>query len=113
MDVTNAARESLASTGGSGGPGAVGVIIGIIGVCVVLLLIGGFWFGMRRRDKESRPPRPEEQPQRPAHRTEIRESGRHGSDDHFPENGRALTPYELGERGNEVIPPPEDDQRRD
>ncbi|MEU1213237.1 DUF6479 family protein [Streptomyces sp. NPDC005791] len=111
MDVTNGAWESLASTGGADGPGAVGVVIGIIGLLVVLLLIGGFWFGMRRRDKESRPPRPDEQPPRPDHRTEIQESGQHGSD-HFPENGRALSPYELSDRGNEVIPP-EDERRRD
>ncbi|KPC81049.1 MULTISPECIES: DUF6479 family protein [Streptomyces] len=110
MDVTNGAWESLASTGGADGPGAVGVIIGIVGLCVVLLLLGGFWFGMRRRDKESRPPRPDEQPLRPDHRTEIQESGRHGSD-HFPESGRALTPYELSDHGNEVIPPPEDEPR--
>jgi hypothetical protein len=101
MDVTYGAREALAS---SGGPGAVGVVIGIVGLGVVFLLIGGFWFGMRRRDKESRPPRPEEQPPRPDHRTEIRESDKHGSD-RFPENGHALSPYELGSHGNEVIPP--------
>ncbi|MFH9614195.1 DUF6479 family protein [Streptomyces pratensis] len=112
MDVTNGAWKSLASTGGADGPGAVGVIIGIVGLFVVLLLIGGFWFGMRRRDKESRPPRPEEQPVRPEHRTEIQESGQHGSD-RFPENGHALTPYELSDRGNEVIPPPDDEHRRD
>lgn len=111
MDVTNGAWESLASTGGADGPGAVGVIIGIVGLFVVLLLIGGFWFGMRRRDKESRPPRPDEQPLRPEHRTEIQESGRHSSD-RFPESGRALSPYELSDRGNEVIPP-EDEPRRD
>lgn len=112
MDVTNRAWEPLAGTVAAGGPGAVGVVIGIIGLFVVVVLIGGFWFGMRRRDKESRPPRPDEQPQRPDHRTEIRESGRHSSD-HFPGNGRALSPYELSDRGNEVIPPPEDEHRQD
>ncbi|MEU1127197.1 DUF6479 family protein [Streptomyces sp. NPDC005899] len=111
MDVTNGAWEALASTGGSGGPGAVGVIIGIVGLLVVLLLIGGFVLGMRRRDKESPAPRPEEQPLRPDHRTEVRESGPHHAD-HFPEDGRALSPYELSDRGNEVIPP-EDEHRRD
>lgn len=112
MDVTNGAWESLASTGGADGPGTMGVVLGVIGLLVVLLLIGAFWFGMRRRDKESRPPRPDEQPPRPDHRTEIQESGQHGSD-RFPANGRALSPYELSDRGNEVIPPPEDEPRRD
>ncbi|MFJ9060255.1 MULTISPECIES: DUF6479 family protein [unclassified Streptomyces] len=112
MDVTNGARDSLAVVLADDGPGAVGVIVGIVGLAVVILLIGGFWFGMRRRDKESRPPRPEEQPLRPDHRTEIQESGRHHAD-RFPEDGRAMTPYELSDRGNEVIPPQEDDDRRD
>ncbi|MEU0134614.1 DUF6479 family protein [Streptomyces sp. NPDC006296] len=112
MEATNPAWESLAGTVAAGGPGAAGVVIGIVGLFVVVLLIGGFWFGMRRRDKESRPPRPDEQPTRPEHRTEIRESGHHGSD-HFPENGRALSPYELGDHGNEAIPPAEDERRRD
>ncbi|MFJ8750090.1 DUF6479 family protein [Streptomyces sp. NPDC102441] len=103
MDVTNGARDSIAATLADG-PGAVGVIVGIVGLAVVVLLIGGFWFGMRRRDKESRPPLPEEQPPRPEYRTEIQESGRHSSDQ-FPENGRAMSPYELGGHGNEVIPP--------
>ncbi|MFJ8884674.1 DUF6479 family protein [Streptomyces sp. NPDC102402] len=112
MDVTNGARDSLAAILADDGPGAVGVIVGVAGLAVVILLIGGFWFGMRRRDKESPPPRPEEQPPRPEHRTEIQESGRHHPDS-FPEDGRAMTPYELSDRGNEVIPPPEDDNRRE
>ncbi|MEU8707852.1 DUF6479 family protein [Streptomyces sp. NPDC048565] len=103
MDVTNGARDSLAATLADG-RGAAGVFIGIIGIAVVVLLIGAFWWGMRRRDRESPPPRPEEQPPRPDHRTEIRESDRHGSD-RFPEDGRAMTPYELSDHGNEVIPP--------
>ncbi|AEN08230.1 MULTISPECIES: DUF6479 family protein [unclassified Streptomyces] len=110
MDVTNGAKDSLAATLADG-RGAVGVVVGVVGIAVVLVLIGAFWWGMRRRDKESRPPRPDEQPQRPAHRTEIQETDVHGSD-HFPEDGRALTPYELSDHGNEAIPP-EDDTRRD
>ncbi|MEU0128045.1 MULTISPECIES: DUF6479 family protein [unclassified Streptomyces] len=104
MDVTNGAGNALAATLAAGGPGAVGVVVGVVGLAVVVLLIGGFWWGMRRRDRELPPPRPEEQPQRPEHRTEIRESGQHTSD-RFPDDGTALSPYELGGHGNEVIPP--------
>ncbi|GGZ07592.1 DUF6479 family protein [Streptomyces nitrosporeus] len=110
MDVTNGARDALAVTLADG-RGTVGVVLGVIGVLVVLLLIAAFWWGMRRRDRESRPPRPEEQPPRPDHRTEIRERDVHGTD-RFPEDGRALTPYELSDHGNEVIPP-EDEPRRE
>ncbi len=110
MDVTNGAKDTLAATLADG-RGAVGVVVGIIGIAVVFLLIGAFWWGMRRRDRESRPPRPDEQPRRPDHRTEIRENDMHGPD-HFPEDGRAMTPYELSDHGNEVIPP-EDEPRRD
>ncbi|MCX5414733.1 DUF6479 family protein [Streptomyces sp. NBC_00059] len=109
MDVTNGASNSLAATLADG-PGAVGVTIGVVGLAVVVLLIGGFWWGMRRRDKELPPPRPEEQPHRPAHRTEIQESDKHGSDT-FPDNGSALSPYELGGHGNEAIPPDPDRPR--
>ncbi|MFE3518010.1 DUF6479 family protein [Streptomyces sp. NPDC059166] len=112
MDVTNGARDTLAATLADDGPGAVGVVVGVVGLAVVVLLIGAFWFGMRRRDKESPPPRPEEQPPRPDHRTEIRESGPHHRDD-FPADGRAMTPYELSDHGNEPVRPPEDDERRD
>ncbi|MFG2535967.1 DUF6479 family protein [Streptomyces sp. NPDC048511] len=115
MDVTNGARDSLAATLADSGGGAAGVILGVVGVAVVVLLIGAFWWGMRRRDKESPPPRPEEQPARPDHRTEIRENDVHGSD-RFPEDGRAMTPYELSDHGNEVIPPepgPDPERPRD
>ncbi|MFD9543905.1 DUF6479 family protein [Streptomyces sp. NPDC060022] len=108
MDVTNGVRDSLAVT--LAGPGTIGVVVGVAGLAVAVVLIGAFWWGMRRRDQELPPPRPEEQPHRPDHRTEIRESDKHGSDS-FPDNGRGLSPYELGDHGNEVIPPDTDRPR--
>ncbi|MGW8884196.1 DUF6479 family protein [Streptomyces sp. NPDC055749] len=103
MDVTNGAQSSLALPLAEGG-GPIGVVMPIIGVVLVALLIGAFWWGRRRRDEQPPAPRPDEQPHAPDHRTHIAESGKHGSD-RFPEDGRGLSPYELGHHGNEVIPP--------
>ncbi|MEE1740435.1 DUF6479 family protein [Streptomyces sp. BE147] len=106
MDVTNGAQASLATTLADGA-GALGVVLPIAGVAVVAVLIGAFWWGMRKRDTELPPPRPDEQPHAPDHRTHIEEPDKHGSD-RFPENGSGLSPYELGDHGNEVIPPDTD-----
>ncbi|MEE1795672.1 DUF6479 family protein [Streptomyces sp. BE308] len=102
MDVTNGAQASLATT--LADAGALGVVLPIAGVAVVAVLIGAFWWGMRKRDAELPPPRPDEQPHMPDHRSHIEEPDVHGSD-RFPEDGRGLSPYELGDHGNEVIPP--------
>ncbi|WP_328908402.1 SKG-like transmembrane protein [Streptomyces sp. NBC_00234] len=101
MDVTNGAQSSFTLADSAG---AIGVVMPIVGIAVVALLIGAFWWGRRRRDEQPPAPRPDEQPLMPDHRTHIEEAGKHGSD-HFPEDGRGLSPYALGDHGNEVIPP--------
>ncbi|WP_299536105.1 DUF6479 family protein [uncultured Streptomyces sp.] len=110
MDVTNGAQVLSAATLADG-PGAVGVVMAVAGVAVVALLIGAFWLGMRRKDKELPPPRPDEQPVPPAHRTHVQQHDVHGSDE-FPDDRKGLSPYELGDRGNEKLPP-ESDRPRD
>lgn len=110
MDVSDGALNSLAITLADG-RGATGAVLGVVGVVLVAVLIGAFWLGKRRRDQELPPPRPEEQPLAPDHRTHVEEPDVHG-DDAFPPDGRGLSPYELGDHGNETLHR-DDDERRD
>ncbi|MCG7524712.1 DUF6479 family protein [Streptomyces sp. OfavH-34-F] len=109
MDVSDGALNSLAVTLADG-RGATGVVLGVIGVLLVLLLIGAFILGKRRQDQELPPPRPDEQPVGPGRRTHEEQPNVHG-DDRFPPDGRGLSPYELGEHGNEPIRHEDDDKR--
>lgn len=109
MDVSNGAQTAAASTLAVSGALGAGLIIAA--VAVVALLVGAFWFGMRRRDKELPPPRPDEQPTPPDHRAHIQQPDVHG-DDRFPDDGTALNPYELGEYDADRTPP-ESDRPRD
>lgn len=110
MDVTDGALNSLALTLADG-RGATGAVLGVVGVVLVAVLIGAVWLGRRRRAQELPPPRPEEQPVAPDHRTHIEKRDVHADDD-FPADGRGLSPYELGDHGNETIHR-DDDERRD
>ncbi|MGW0859913.1 DUF6479 family protein [Streptomyces sp. NPDC002690] len=109
MDVSNGAQAAASSTLAVSGALGTGLIIAA--VAVVALLIGAFWFGMRRRDKELPPPRADEQPVPPDHRSHIQQENVHG-EDRFPGDGTALSPYELGEHGTGTTPP-ESDRPRD
>ncbi|GAA2991824.1 hypothetical protein K388_04450 [Streptomyces sp. KhCrAH-43] len=109
MDVSDGSLNSLAVTLADG-RGATGVVMGVIGVLLVILLIGAFLLGKRRHDQELPPPRPDEQPVGPEHRSHEEKRDVHG-DDHFPADGHALSPYELGEHGNEPIRHEDDDKR--
>ncbi|MFE6664713.1 DUF6479 family protein [Streptomyces sp. NPDC057697] len=110
MDVSNADLSSLALFLADD-RGATGSVMGIVGVVLVAVLIGAVWLGRRRRAEELPPPTPDEQPLRPEQRSHIEERDVHG-DDHFPPDGRGLSPYELGDHGNETIRR-ENDERRD
>ncbi|MFF8713940.1 DUF6479 family protein [Streptomyces sp. NPDC015184] len=101
MDVSHMDLNSLALVLADG-RGATGAVLGVVGVALVAMLIGGFWLGKRRRDQELPPPRPDEQPPRPDHRSHVEAHDVHG-DDSFPPNGRGLSPYELGDHGNEPL----------
>ncbi|MEI7032220.1 DUF6479 family protein [Streptomyces pratensis] len=109
MDVLNGV-EVLAAVQLADGTGALGVFLPIAALAVVAVLIGGFILGKRKRDAESPPPRPEEQPQKPDRRTHIDQHDPHGSD-RFPEDGHALSPYELKDHGNGPLPPDTDTPR--
>ncbi|MFB7918475.1 DUF6479 family protein [Streptomyces sp. NPDC056061] len=101
MDVSNGDLGSLALFLAAG-RGAIGAVLGIVGIALVGMLIGAFWLGKRRRAQELPPPRPEEQPPRPDHRSHVEQRDVHG-DDTFPADGRGLSPYELGDHGSETI----------
>ncbi|MGW1230455.1 DUF6479 family protein [Streptomyces sp. NPDC001478] len=109
MDVSDGALNTLATTLADG-RGAAGVVLAVVGVALVALLIGAFWLGRKRRAEELPPPRPDEQPVPPDHRTHVEEREVHG-DDSFPADGRGLSPYELGDHGNETLR--RDDERRE
>ncbi|MER5360508.1 DUF6479 family protein [Streptomyces sp. NPDC002785] len=109
MDVSNGDLGSLALTLADGRD-ATGAVMGIVGVALVGMLIGAVWLGRRRRAQELPPPRPDEQPLRPDHRSHIEQRDVHG-DDSFPADGRGLSPYELGDHGSETIHRDSDEQR--
>ncbi|MEV6162631.1 DUF6479 family protein [Streptomyces sp. NPDC052052] len=109
MDVSNGDLSALAATLADG-RGATGVVLGIVGVVLVAMLIGAVWLGRRRRLQELPPPRPEEQPPRPDHRSHVEQRDVHG-DDSFPPDGRGLSPYELGDHGNETLYGDKDERR--
>ncbi|MCM2415847.1 MULTISPECIES: DUF6479 family protein [unclassified Streptomyces] len=109
MDVSNGALNTQAVTLADGA-GATGVVMAVVGVILVAMLIGAVWLGKRRREQELPPPRPEEQPVAPEHRSHVEEHDVHG-DDSFPADGRGLSPYELGEHTRESTRRENDEQR--
>ncbi|MER7697948.1 MULTISPECIES: DUF6479 family protein [unclassified Streptomyces] len=112
MDVLNAvnAVEVSATVPLADGTGAFGVILPIAALAVVGLLLGGFILGKRKRDTELPPPQPHEQPEKPEQRAHIEERDPHSSD-RFPDDGHALSPYELKDHGNGPLPPDEEQPR--
>ncbi|WP_103535622.1 DUF6479 family protein [Streptomyces sp. SM11] len=109
MDVLNAvnAVEASAEVPLADGAGALGVFLGVAALAVVALLIGGFILSKRKHDAEPPPPRPDEQPEKPERRTHVERHDPHSSDQ-FPEDGHALSPYELKDHGNGPLPPDEE-----
>ncbi|MEU0986315.1 MULTISPECIES: DUF6479 family protein [unclassified Streptomyces] len=65
----------------------------IIGIFLVALLTAAMWWDSRRRE-EYEPPRPDEQPHKPAHREHIEEVREEDVDD-FPHGGERLLPYNM------------------
>lgn len=82
----------------------------VVGVFVVLLLIGGFWYGTRLRSRMGPAPKPSEQPKRPDHQAHIEEDTT--SSDRFPGHGERLYPHQLGGHGEEAYQPPTEEERR-
>ncbi len=112
MDVLNTvnAVKVPAEVPLADGTGALGVVMPIVALAVVALLIGGFILSKRKHDAEPPPPQPHEQPRKPEGRTHIDQHDPHASDQ-FPEDGHALSPYELKDHGSSPLPPDEERPR--
>lgn len=80
------------------GTGAGGAVIVVVGVVIAALLIGAFWLGVRVMRRESRPPRPEEQPRMPDGGP-VREVSEHRDADEVPRSDQRLSPHELHGNG--------------
>ncbi|MGA4847453.1 DUF6479 family protein [Streptomyces sp. G5(2025)] len=88
-----------------------GLLPFLAGLCIAALLVWAVWFGVRVRNREQVPPRPEDQPRPPAggpvgHLEENREP------DEVPRNGGRLTPHELKGMGNAASKRGDDQRRR-
>ncbi|MFE9775152.1 DUF6479 family protein [Streptomyces sp. NPDC005931] len=80
--------------------GGVGIGLVVAGLVVVALLIGAFALGSRRvRRRDSRRPRPEEQPRMPEGGP-VREVREQREADEVPRSDHRLTPHELKGHGN-------------
>ncbi|MFF2063398.1 DUF6479 family protein [Streptomyces sp. NPDC058200] len=66
--------------------------------------------GERLHGRQTAPPRPSEQPHRPARTT--RAEGSVPPSDEFPDDGQRLTPHQLGGHGNEVLRPSDGTETR-
>ncbi|NEC18691.1 hypothetical protein YW5DRAFT_03995 [Streptomyces sp. Ncost-T6T-1] len=112
MDVLKAVNvvDAPAEVPLADGTGALGIFLGVVALAVVALLIGGFLLSKRKHDAEPPPPQPHEQPPKPERRTHIEQNDPHSSD-RFPEDGHALSPYELKDHGNGPLPPDEEQPR--
>ena len=72
------------------------LLMWIAGIVVVLVLIGAFVLGVRIQSRESRKPKPEEQPKMPDGGP-VREIWEYREPDEVPKDGGRLTPHELNE----------------
>ncbi|GAA3748593.1 DUF6479 family protein [Streptomyces tremellae] len=81
---------------------SAGVWAFVIGLVVVVILVGGFWLGFRRRSEFNRHPGPNDHPRRPEHQSHV--EGSADANENFPDDGGRLLPHELGGHGEEVKP---------
>ncbi|MFF5635649.1 DUF6479 family protein [Streptomyces sp. NPDC012825] len=84
------------------------------GLVVVAVLLSAFWFGFRVRNRESAPPKPEEQPHRPDDGALPGESSEYRRAAEMPQTDaeHRLMPYQLNNSGTETSPEPPDEEKR-
>ncbi|MEU4067398.1 DUF6479 family protein [Streptomyces wedmorensis] len=83
------------------------------GLVIVGVLIGAFWLGMRVRDRESEPPKPDEQPHRPDTDALPGEMSEYRRPAEMPQTDgeHRLMPYQLKD-GTETSPDPPSEEKR-
>lgn len=72
------------------------LLMWLAGLVVVGVLLAAFYWGRRAQARETRKPRPEEQPKRP-YDGPVREEREYREPDEMPHDGSRLTPHELKE----------------
>ncbi|TXS13216.1 hypothetical protein EAO71_35835 [Streptomyces sp. ms191] len=84
------------------------------GLIIVAVLIGGFFLGMRVRDKESPTPKPEEHPHRPETDALPGEMSEYRRPAEMPQTDgeHRLMPYQLKASGSETSPEPPPEEKR-
>ncbi|MEV4944179.1 DUF6479 family protein [Streptomyces sp. NPDC053755] len=84
------------------------------GLVVVAVLIGAFAWGRRIRDREPRPPTPEEQPHRPADAGLPGEESEYRTSAEVPQSDgeHRLMPYQLKNSGETSSEPPTEEKRK-
>ncbi|MET9350333.1 DUF6479 family protein [Streptomyces termitum] len=108
MNTLSAAQTLAAGVWQSG----LGQVIG--GLVLVAVLIAAVWLGFRVRDRESRTPRPEEQPRRPDDAGIPGEASEYRSPNEVPRTDGAhrLMPYQLKDGGTTAPEPPSEEKRK-
>ena len=81
-------------------PGLSAILVPIVGLVVVGVLIAAFMYGLRLRDRESVPPRPDQHPKLPEDGP-VREILENREPDEVPHSDERLMPGEL--KGNGTI----------
>ncbi|MEV8590303.1 DUF6479 family protein [Streptomyces sp. NPDC051180] len=109
MNTLSAAEVLAAGVWQSG----LGQLLG--GLVIVAVLIGAVWLGFRVRDRESSPPKPDEQPHRPDTGALPGETSEYRRAEEMPQNDgeHRLMPYQLkGSGGTESSPDPPSEEKR-
>ncbi|MDN3296132.1 DUF6479 family protein [Streptomyces ficellus] len=78
----------------------------VAGIVVVGFLIGAFWVGLRIRNREPAPPKPDEQPHRPPDAGIPGEVEGHRRPAELDEREDRLMPYELRRQNTDPDPTP-------
>ncbi|MFE0640185.1 DUF6479 family protein [Streptomyces sp. NPDC058877] len=84
------------------------------GLIIVAVLIGAVWLGFRVRDRESAPPKPEEQPHRPDSGALPGETSEYRKPAEMPhtDGEHRLMPYQLKGSGTETSTDPPSEEKR-
>ncbi|WP_426364551.1 DUF6479 family protein [Streptomyces sp. E-08] len=108
MNTLSAAQNLAAGVWQSGLAQVVG------GLVVVFVLIGAVILGFRLSDRESRTPKPEEQPHRPDTGALPGETSEYRRPAEMPQTDgeHRLMPYQLKESGTETSPDPPTEEKR-